>query len=162
MKKILTLSLPALLLTSLCLPLPAQDEGDGTTEHSTQVLSSDNPGDASHDAQAAKTAKKAPAADKKKTAAPKKKAAKKKKKPAAPVSEYKFSSPENVATYKFDKKANPIVKEKKKPAKKKGAAKGKKGSAKPAGKPKPSKPIADEGAAPQDQNQQAQDQAGGE
>jgi len=47
---------------------------------------------------------------------------KKKKKPAPPVSEYKFSQGDDEHAYKFDKRANPIVKDAK--AKKKTAKKG--------------------------------------
>lgn len=110
MKKILNLVLAFLLPAALCLPASAQEDGDAPDEESV----------------AADTAKPAakPAAKK---PAPKAKPRKKKKKKTAPVSEYKFTSADAVPDYKFDKKANPIVK----PAPKK---KGAKPAAKPAGK----------------------------
>lgn len=122
MKKNLKLLLPALLLAAFCLPALAQDEGAGEEQTS-----------------------RAPAEPASKKAAPKKAAAKKKKKkkPAEPVSEYKFTAAESVPTYKFDRKANPIVKEPKKKPAKKGAAASKKKTA-PATKLKPSKPIGEE------------------
>jgi outer membrane biosynthesis protein TonB len=124
MNKNLKLLLPALLLAAFCLPALAQDN---QTETSEATLSSDGTYTSSD------TAAKKPAA--KKTAAKKKK----KKKPAEPASEYKFTAAESVPTYKFDRKANPIVKEtKKKPAKKSAASKKK---TQPAAKLKPSKPI---------------------
>ena len=110
MKKILNLLLAVLLPAALCLPASAQEDGAAPIEESA----------------AAETAKPAakPAAKK---PAPKAKPKKKKKKKAAPVSEYKFTSADAVPDYKFDKKANPIVK----PAPKK---KGTKPAAKPTGK----------------------------
>lgn len=151
MKKQLNLCLAALMLAAFCLPALAQEE---TAEHSQGYLSSDNPEGqtASEDAPASKksqankteAAKSAAAKKAKADAAAKKKKAKKKK-PAKPVSEYKFSSGESVPAYKFDKRANPIVKapKKKKPAKK-AAAKGEKSEGKPAAKLKTSKPIGEE------------------
>ena len=126
MKKLLNLFMTLLLPAALCLPAFAQDEGDAPSEETGA------------EAPAKPAAK--PAA--KKTAPKKKPAAKKKKKKAPkPVSEYKFTSAEAIPTYKFDKKANPIIK----PAKKKK----KKTSAKAASK-KPaeesSKYIEDESA----------------
>lgn len=107
MKKILNLFLTLLLPAALCLPAAAQE--DGTSAEGTEAA--------------------APAKPAVKKPAPKAKARKKKKKKktAAPVSEYKFTSADAVPDYKFDKRANPIVK----PARKK---KGAKGAAKPAGK----------------------------
>lgn len=122
MNKNLKLLLPALLLAAFCLPAAAQDETAGGQEA---------PAAQEQEKPAAKPAKKAS----------KKKA--KKKKPAEPPSEYKFSAVETVPTYKFDKKANPIIKETKKKSSKK-AAKGKASSSKPAAKLKPSKPIGEE------------------
>jgi outer membrane biosynthesis protein TonB len=118
MNKNLKLLLPALLLAAFCLPALAQDEGAGE-EQTSQAPSE-------------------PAAKK---PAPKKAAAKKKKKkkPVEPASEYKFTAAESVPTYKFDRKANPIVKEPKKKPVKKGAAAKKK--TQPAAKLKPSKSI---------------------
>jgi hypothetical protein len=87
MKNKLILLLALLLPGTLCLPAIAEE--------------------------AAPPAGEAAAGEAPKKAAPKKKA-KKKKKPA-PVSEYKFSAIDKTETYKFDKKANPILK----PAKKK-------------------------------------------
>jgi len=129
MNKNLKLLLPALLLTAFCLPAVAQDNQKETSE---ATLSSDG----------TYTETDAPA---KKKPAPKKTAAKKKKKkkPAEPASEYKFTAAESVPTYKFDKKANPIVKETKKKPAKKGAATSKKKTQPPA-KLKPSKPIGEE------------------
>ena len=110
MKKILNLLLALLLPAALCLPASAQEDGAAPAEESA-AEGTEKP--------AAKPAAKKPA--------PKAKAKKKKKKKAAPVSEYKFTSADAVPTYKFDKKANPIVK----PAPKK---KGGKAAAKPSGK----------------------------
>ena len=110
MKKILNLLLALLLPAALCLPASAQEDGAAPAEESA-AEGTEKP--------AAKPAAKKPA--------PKAKAKKKKKKKAAPVSEYKFTSADAVPTYKFDKKANPIVK----PAPKK---KGGKAAAKPADK----------------------------
>lgn len=121
MKNKLTLTLASLLLAAFCLPALAQD---GTSDAQA-------PAAQEQEKPAAKPAKKAS----------KKKA--KKKKPAEPPSEYKFSAVETVPTYKFDRKANPIVKETKKKTSKK-AAKGKASSSKPAAKLKPSKPIGEE------------------
>ena len=83
-------------------------------------------------------AKKEEAAAKK--AAAKEAAAKKKAKKKAEVSEYKFSAVENVPTYKFDRKANPIVK----PGKKKAAKKGAAGRSAPAAKLQPAKHLGEE------------------
>jgi len=102
MKKILNLLLAILLPAALCLPASAQEDGAAPAEESA-AEGADKP--------AAKPAAKKPA--------PKAKAKKKKKKKAAPVSEYKFTSADAVPTYKFDKKANPILK----PAPKKKGAK---------------------------------------
>jgi len=130
MNKNLKLLLPALLLAAFCLPALAQDN---QTETSEATLSSDGTY-TSDDTAAKKPAAKKPAAKKK---------AKKKKKPAEPASEYKFTAAESVPTYKFDRKANPIVKETKKKPAKKGAAASKK-KTQPAAKLKPSKPIGEE------------------
>ncbi len=109
MKNVLNLVLALLLPAALCLPASAQEDGAAPKEESAT----------------AETAKPAAKPAAKKTAH---KAKKKKKKKAAPVSEYKFTSADAVPDYKFDKKANPIVK----PApKKKGA---KPAATKPAGK----------------------------
>ncbi|OGR68293.1 MAG: hypothetical protein A2179_03030 [Elusimicrobia bacterium GWC2_63_65] len=123
MTKKLKLLLPALLLAVFCLPALAQDETSGTAGEERYSQTE-------------------PAAKK---PAPKKKAAKKKKKkkPAEPASEYKFTAAESVPTYKFDRKANPIVKETKKKQAKKGAAASKK-KTQSAAKLKPSKPIGEE------------------
>ena len=91
-----------------------------------------------------------------KKAAAKKKAAKKKKK-EAPVSEYKFTSVESAHTYKFDKRANPIVKAGKKKKLSKKTAAGKKANkttaTKTGTKLKTAKPIgAEEEAAPGQQS----------
>lgn len=153
MKKLLELSLFAFMLAALSLPGSAQDENSDSGGQSAPAAGSQGT------AAAKKPAPRKPA--RKKRTAKKKKPARKKKK-EEPVSEYKFSSSESVPTYKFDKRANPIVKKKKKPAKKKGAAAGKKGSVKPAARLKPAKPIGEEGAAQQDQSQQAQGQGGGQ
>lgn len=104
MKKILNLFLALLLPAALCLPAAAQEDSTA-------------PAEGTEAAAPAKPAVKKPAP----------KAKKKKKKKPAPVSEYKFTAAEAVPTYKFDKKANPIVK----PAPKK---KGAKGPVKPTGK----------------------------
>lgn len=185
MKKIIDLTMPALLVAALCLPVFAQDEG-ATEATATGTLSSDTDASAgegiepsAEGAQKAATEKKAAPKKAKKSsakkqnsgppplpepgevdkadmaaakkeeaaaqkAAAKKKAAKKKAKKKAEVSEYKFSSVESVPTYKFDKKANPIVKQGKKKAAKKGAA----GSAAPAGKLQPAKHLGEENAQP--------------
>ena len=85
----------------------------------------------------------------------------KKKKPAKPVSEYKFSSGESVPTYKFDKRANPIVKAaKKKKTAKKAAGKADKAAAKTDAKLKPSKPIGAEDQPAQDAQGQGGQPAG--
>lgn len=111
MKKLLNLFIALLLPAALCLPARAQDEGEAPSEETA----------AAPEKPAAKPAVK--------KAAPKKKAAKKKKKKAAkPVSEYKFPSAEATPTYKFDKKANPIMK----PAKKKKKTSTKAAAKKPA------------------------------
>lgn len=135
MKKTLKLLLPLLLLGALSLPAFAQDEESAPPKEET--------------AAPAKPAAKKPAAKKadKKAAAKKKPA--KKKKPAPPVSEYKFSSGEAVPTYKFDKRANPIVKApKKKKAPKKAAAKTDEAAPAKGAKLKTSKPIGAEDNAP--------------
>lgn len=98
MNRMITLLLALLLPAAFCLPaisLAADPGAAGASE-------------------TAKPAAKKPAAKKKK----------KKKKPE-PVNEYKFSAVEKVETYKFDRKADPIVKKpktKKVPAKKAPAA----------------------------------------
>lgn len=146
MNRHLKLAMSALLLAAFCLPALAQEEeaASGAPTENSEAKPAAEP--------AAKPAAKKPA---------KKKA--KKKKPAEPVSEYKFTAAESVPTYKFDKKANPIVKDakKKKPAKK--GAKGKKGAA-PAAKLKTTKPIAEQGQAPEQQGapQGSQQDGGGE
>lgn len=116
MKKTLNLLIALALAAGLCLPVLAQDEEAALKDGATT------------EAEAKPADKPAP-----KKPAPKKKPKKKKKVP--PPSEYKFDAVEKVETYKFDKKANPIVKKKpakKKPAAKKGeAAKGEDGSEKP-------------------------------
>ena len=106
MKKLLNLLIAAALAAGLCLPALAQDEAAAPPAEEAGAPKEEAP---------AKPAPKKPA--------PKKKPKKKKKVP--PPSEYKFDAVEKVETYKFDKKANPIVKEKKKkPAKKRAAKKG--------------------------------------
>ena len=142
MKKTLNLLLPLLLLGALSLPSFAQDESAPPKEEA---------------AAPAKPAAKPAAKKTDKKAAAKKKPAKKKK-PAPPVSEYKFSSGESVPTYKFDKRANPIVKaSKKKKAPKKAAAKTGEAAPDKGGKLKTSKPIGaeDNAQAPQGQDQGA-------
>lgn len=106
MNKKLKLIFPLLLAAGFCLPAFAQDEAAAPSE---------DPAAGAPVKPAAKPAPKKPA--------PKKKPKKKKK--VVPTSEYKFDAVEKTETYKFDKKANPIVKEKKKkkPAKKAPAAK---------------------------------------
>ncbi|MDD2805228.1 MAG: hypothetical protein PHV33_06705 [Elusimicrobiales bacterium] len=99
MKKKFTLLLALLLPAALCLPVFAEDAAAPAGETAAEA--------------APKPAAKKPA--------PKKKAKKKKKK-TAPVSEYKFTSVEKTETYKFDRKANPIVKQTKKKAAPKKAA----------------------------------------
>lgn len=111
MKKLLNLAIALLLPAALCLPVFAQEDGAAPAEG----------------AEAAAPAKPAPKPAANKPAPKKKPAKKKKKKPAKPVSEYKFTAAEAVPTYRFDKKANPIVKP---PPKKKGG----KAAAKPTGK----------------------------
>lgn len=101
MKKLMNLLIAAALAAGLCLPVLAQDEAAPPAEET------------------AAPKEEAPVKPAPKKPAPKKKPKKKKKVP--PPSEYKFDAVEKVETYKFDKKANPIVK--KKPAKKKPAAK---------------------------------------
>jgi len=95
MKRELNLLLALLLTAGFCLPVFAQDK---------EAAQKENP---AAEAPAEPPAKPAP-----KKPAPKKKA--KKKKPAPPASEYKFEAVDKTETYKFDKKANPIVKAKKK------------------------------------------------
>ena len=138
MKNIFKLSALVLITGLLCLPALAQDEEAAAPPADTAQADAEKP-----------AAKPAP----KKTAKKKKP---KKKKPAAPVSEYKFSSGgDMVPAYKFDKKANPILKpaKKKKPAKKAGA----KTPAAPAPKLKPAKPIGAEDAPAEGQGGQQQD-----
>ena len=113
MKIILKLIIALLLPAALCLPVFAQDEEGAAPPAGTTTESDVRP--------MVKPAARPAAKPAAKKAAPKKKPAKKKKKPAKPVSEYKFTSADAVPAYKFDKKANPIVK--KVPPKKKGAAK---------------------------------------
>lgn len=96
MKKRFNLLLALLLPAALCLPVFAEDAAAPAGETAA--------------AEGHEHAAKKPA--------PKKKAKKKKKK-AAPVSEYKFNAVDKTETYKFDRKANPILK----PAKKKAAPK---------------------------------------
>lgn len=119
MKKMLRLFAALLLPAALCLPAPAQE--DGSTQDTTASASADT--------SAAPPAKKP---------ARKTKAKKKKKKTAPAVSEYKFKAVETIPAYKFDKKANPILKK----AKSRKAGKGK--TAAPAGKLKPAAPIGEE------------------
>ncbi len=95
MNKKLKLIFPLLLAACFCLPALAQDEAAAPKEDPAAGAPAEAP---------AKPAPKKPA--------PKKKAKKKKKAP--PASEYKFTSEEKTETYKFDKRANPIVKAKKK------------------------------------------------
>lgn len=104
MKKTLNLLIALALAAGLCLPVLAQDEAAAPPAEET-------------------AAPKEKAPEKKPAKKPAKKKAKKKKK-APPQSEYKFDAVEKTETYKFDRKANPIVK--KKPAKKKAAKKGEK------------------------------------
>ena len=106
MSKKLKFIFPLLLAAGFCLPALAQDEA------------------APKEDPAAGAPAEAPAKPATKKPAPKKKAKKKKKAP--PVSEYKFDAVEKTETYKFDKRANPIVKakKKKKAAKKAPAPKG--------------------------------------
>jgi hypothetical protein len=125
MKKYLALALPLFMLAALSLPAFSQEEGADTPAV----------GETRTEAPAKPAAKKAPA---------RKKA--RKKKPEPPVSEYKFSGQETSPAYKFDKRANPIIKEprKKKPAKKtskKAAAAKEKKTPLPAVKLTPVKPI---------------------
>jgi hypothetical protein len=109
MKKLLKLLMPLLLLGALGLPSAAQDDETAAPKEETAA-----PAKPAAKPAVKKTAKK-PAAKKKPA---------KKKKPAPPVSEYKFSAVDTVPSYKFDKRANPIVKApKKKKAPKKAAAK---------------------------------------
>jgi len=95
MKIKFNLLLALLLPAALCLPVLAEEAAAPAGEAAAEDVH--------------KHAEKKPAAKKK---------AKKKKK-AAPVSEYKFNAVEKTETYKFDRKANPIVK----PVKKKAAPK---------------------------------------
>ncbi len=153
MTKLLKKVFPALLLAAFCLPVLAQtEEGaegapDGAAAQGTESPKPARPAkkkprakkndqlplDDINPADTGATARKAPV---------KKAAKKKKKKKAKPVSEYKFSAVEKVPTYKFDKKANPIVKTSKKKAAKKGGRAKKTGT--PAPKLKPSKSIGEE------------------
>ncbi len=147
MKRTLNLLLPLLLLGALSLPSFAQDEESGVPKEETAA-----PAKPAVKPAAKKPAKKAPARKKKA----------KKKKPAPPVSEYKFSSGEDVPAYKFDKRANPIVKApKKKKAAKKTSAKGKKSETKTGARLKASKPIGAE-EPPAQGNQEQTDQSAGE
>lgn len=141
MKKYHSLIMPALLLAALCLPSFSQEENSELKEDTTT--------EAPAKPAAKPAAKKVPA---------KKKA--RKKKPAPPVSEYKFNSGESVPAYKFDKRANPIIKEKKKKKPAKKSATGKSGQGQPAAKLKTTKPIGEEEAPAE--TQQAQGQMGGE
>ena len=93
MNKTLKRLFPLLLAFGFCLPAFAQDEAAAPKEDPAAGAEAE-----------AKPAPKKPA--------PKKKP-KKKKKPV-PVSEYKFDAVDKTETYKFDKRANPIVKAKKK------------------------------------------------
>ncbi len=153
MKKLLNKALPALLLAAFCLPALAQtgESPEGAAGRAA-VQAEETPKPVKKPARKKARAKKksdqlslddinpadtggAPA----KKAPAKKKA--KKKKPAKPVSEYKFSAVEKVPTYKFDKKANPIVKGGKKKAAKKGTKGNKAPAAATAPKLKPAKSL---------------------
>ncbi|HBA59524.1 MAG TPA: hypothetical protein DCZ92_01615 [Elusimicrobia bacterium] len=101
MKTNLNLLFAVVLCAALSLPAFAQEEDpaammpeEGQTQEGAQSAADEAP---------------APKPKAKKAAAKKKK----KKKPA-PVSEYKFMAESNTPTYKFDKKADPIVKKSKK------------------------------------------------
>lgn len=126
MKNPLKLLLTILTLAALCLPAPAQeDEAPPANQPATEAPQAD-------------AAQEAPPP--KRTAAKKKK--KKAKKPE-PASEYKFKTAEETPTYKFDKRADPILK----PVKKKKKAKteaSEDGSGKPIPKLKRIKSIGEE------------------
>lgn len=114
MKKITHLLLALAVSAGLCLPVFAQEDVGGYVDKNGGAQPAD---------EAAAPKEEAPVKPAPKKPAPKKKPKKKKKVP--PPSEYKFDAVEKVETYKFDKRANPIVKEKKKkPAKKQPAKKG--------------------------------------
>lgn len=97
MKKYLTILPAALLCAALAAPLQAQDE--------------DLYGGETHSESVSKAKEKAPAPAKAAKPAAKKP---KKKKRVEPVSEYKFKTESITPTYKFDKKADPILKPSKK------------------------------------------------
>jgi len=129
MKKSLKLILAVLACASLSLPVFAQDEsapGDGQQDQSADQQPPAPPAEAP----AARPPAPKPAA--KKAGSKKKKAVKRKKEKE--VSEYKFTSDEPTATYKFDKKAEPILKKSK--TKKKAGKKGEAASAGTTVKPK--------------------------
>jgi hypothetical protein len=106
MKNLLNIIFTAFIAAALCLPAFAQED-EAPLDEAPQTEAP---------AQAPKTA---PAA-KKPVVIKKKKIAKK----AAPASEYKFQSVDTTPAYKFDKKANPIMKQEKKKKKTKAAAAG--------------------------------------
>lgn len=146
MKKPLKLLLPALILAALCLPTLAQEENAAPKEN------------AAAGAPAKPAAKKAPAKK-----IHKNKKTKKKRTPPT-VSEYKFSSGENMPAYKFDKHANPII-EKKKPSKKTASGKDRKTTgdksrktAQPDAQLKPVRPAGTKDAAAQEQQEQEEQQ----
>ena len=108
MKNMLKIALTAFAFAALCGPAFAQNETAAPPGEETKAA--------------------APAAPALKTAAVKKKPVKKKKKAKkkvpAPVSEYKFKAADAPPAYRFDKKANPIIKAK--PKAKASSKKGKK------------------------------------
>lgn len=106
MKNLSKLVFAAFIAAAPCLPAFAQEDEASMDEVPAETQ-----------AQAPKAPPAAPAA--KKPAVKKKKAKKKK---AAPVSEYKFQSDNPTPTYKFDKKADPILKKAKAKKKAKTAA----------------------------------------
>ena len=135
MKRKLNLLLAFLITAGFCLPVFAQDEEAAQKENPAAEAPAETPA-------------KAPAKPAPKKPAPKKKA--KKKKAAPPASEYKFDAVDKTETYKFDKKANPIVKaKKKKKTAKKAAPAAKKDDLQEksvvTGKLKPAKSIGDTG-----------------
>ncbi|OGR48083.1 MAG: hypothetical protein A2X34_04025 [Elusimicrobia bacterium GWC2_51_8] len=90
MKNLLKFFLTAFALTAVCGPVLAQDETAAPPDEGFKMS--------------------APAKPAPKKAAAKKKKAKKKKKAPEPASEYKFKSVGTPPSYKFDKKADPIIK----------------------------------------------------
>ncbi len=139
MNKTFTALLPLILLAALSLPAAAQDEGSDSPEETTNTSATNTAAPEKPAVQKPEEKKPAP----KKKAAKTTKKAKKKKKTAPAMSDYKFPSTDSVPTYKFDKKANPIMKPaKKSPASKKPGASVK--SAQPVKKLAPSKPIGEE------------------